>query len=451
LNIYRYLNKKQDSSSLAIFRLGFGFLMLCSIIRIWSKGWIESLYIQPSFHFSYLGFEWVKPIDNYTYLIFLVCAISSFFVAIGYKYRFSVIILFLSFTYVELMDKTTYLNHYYLVSLISFLMIFLPANASYSLDSFIRNKSFRLIPKWNVDSLKLMICIVYFYAGIAKINSDWLLEAQPLKIWLTSKYDLPLLGNTIFQMDWIHVFFSWSGMFYDLLIAFILLNKKTRLFGFFLVVLFHVMTAILFPSIGMFPYIMITCSIIFFEPETHKKILEKFFLLIKNPLNKVKSFKVYNYKNTKVVQTLMIVFFTIQLLFPFRYFLYPGELFWNEQGYRFSWRVMLIEKKGFTEFKVVDSETSESFYVTNDKFLTEFQERQMSFQPDFILEYAHYIGDYYNKNGLNNVQVYAESFVTLNGRLSKRFIDPTVDLMKEKRGFSDKKWITNLEDEIKGF
>jgi len=451
LNIYRYLNKKQDSSSLAIFRLGFGFLMLYSVIRIWSKGWIESLYLLPSFHFSYLGFEWVKPIDNYTYLIFLVCAISSFFVAIGYKYRYSVILLFLSFTYIELMDKTTYLNHYYLVSLISFLMIFLPANASYSLDSFIRNKSFKLIPKWNVDALKLMICIVYFYAGIAKINSDWLLEAQPLKIWLTSKYDLPILGNTIFQMDWIHIFFSWSGMFYDLLIAFILLNKNTRPFGFILVVLFHVMTAILFPSIGMFPYIMITCSIIFFEPETHKKILDRTFVIIKNPLNKIKSIKVYNYRNTKVVQTLMIVFFSIQLLFPFRYFLYPGELFWNEQGYRFSWRVMLIEKKGFTELKVVDSKTSESFYVTNDKFLTEFQERQMSFQPDFILEYAHYIGDYYNKNGLNNVQVYAESFVTLNGRLSKRFIDPNVDLMKEKRGFSNKKWITNLEDEIKGF
>jgi len=296
-----------------------------------------------------------------------------------------------------------------------------------------------------------MICIVYFYAGIAKINSDWLLEAQPLKIWLTSKYDLPILGDTIFQMDWIHIFFSWSGMFYDLLIAFILLNKKTRLFGFFLVVLFHFMTAILFPSIGMFPYIMITCSIIFFEPETHEKILKKFFSVLKYPLNNVKSIKVYNYKNTKVIQALFIIFFTIQLLFPFRYFLYPGELFWNEQGYRFSWRVMLIEKKGFTEFKVVDSETAESFYVTNDKFLTEFQERQMSFQPDFILEYAHYIGDYYNKNGLNNVQVYAESFVTLNGRLSKRFIDPTIDLMQEKRGFSNKKWITNLEDEIKGF
>ena len=220
MNISRYLNKKQDSSSLAIFRLGFGFLMLYSIIRIFFKGWIETLYIEPSFHFSYYGFEWIKPIGDYTYIIFLVCAVSSFLVAIGYKYRLSIILLFLSFTYIELMDKTTYLNHYYLVSLVSFLMIFFPANASYSVDSFVKKKYYKSIPKWNVDSLKLIICIVYFYAGIAKINSDWLIDAQPLKIWLTSKYDIPVIGNTLFQMTWVHIFFSWAGMLYDLLIAF---------------------------------------------------------------------------------------------------------------------------------------------------------------------------------------------------------------------------------------
>ncbi|MDA9699482.1 HTTM domain-containing protein [Flavobacteriaceae bacterium] len=451
MNISNYLNKKQDSSSLAIFRLGFGFLMLFSVIRIWNKGWIKELYIDPSFHFSYYGFEWIKPIGDYTYLIFLICAISSFCVAIGFKYRISIILLFLSFTYAELMDKTTYLNHYYLVSLISFLMIFFPANAAFSVDNLIKKKSYSLIPKWNVDSLKLMICIVYFYAGIAKINTDWLIEAQPLRIWLTSKYDLPIVGNTLFQMDWVHVFFSWAGMFYDLFIAFILLYKKTRPFGFFLVITFHIMTAILFPAIGMFPYIMITSSIIFLEPETHKKILNNCFSLFKKFFDKVSKIERYNYKRAKITQSLLIVFFIFQLVFPFRYFLYPGELFWNEQGYRFSWRVMLIEKKGFTEFKVVDGETSESFYVLNEEFLTEFQERQMSFQPDFILEYAHYLGDYYNKNGYNDVEVYAESYVTLNGRTSKVFVDPNVDLMNERRGFSNKKWITKLEDEIKGF
>ncbi len=330
-------------------------------------------------------------------------------------------------------------------------MIFFPANANYSMDNLINKKSYKLIPKWNVDALKLIICIVYVYAGIAKINSDWLIEAQPLKIWLTSKYDMPIVGNTLFQMDWVHILFSWAGMFYDLLIAFILLYRKTRLFGFFLVVTFHIMTAILFPSIGMFPYIMITSSIIFFEPETHKKFLNKIFSAFKKYFDKVSSIKIYNYKRAKISFLSLIVFFTIQLLFPFRYFLYPGELFWNEQGYRFSWRVMLIEKKGFTEFKIVDGETSESFYVLNEDFLTEFQERQMSFQPDFILEYAHYLGDFYNNNGFNNVEVYAESYVTLNGRKSRRFIDPNINLMKEKRGFSNKKWIIEFEDEIQGF
>ncbi len=425
--------------------------MLYSIIRIFFKGWIETLYIEPSFHFSYYGFEWIKPIGDYTYIIFLVCAVSSFLVAIGYKYRLSIILLFLSFTYIELMDKTTYLNHYYLVSLVSFLMIFFPANASYSVDSFVKKKYYKSIPKWNVDSLKLIICIVYFYAGVAKINSDWLIDAQPLKIWLTSKYDIPVIGNTLFQMTWVHIFFSWAGMLYDLLIAFILLNRRTRAFGFFLVLSFHIMTAILFPAIGMFPYIMITCSIIFFDQETHKQILNKILSPFKKFLNKIKKIEIYEFKREKIIQISLAIFFSLQLLLPFRYFLYPGELFWKEQGYRFSWRVMLIEKKGFTEFKIVDSETSESFYVINSDFLTEFQERQMSFQPDFILEYAHYLGEYYNNNGFNDVEVYAESFVTLNGRPSKRFIDPSINLMKEKKGFTNKKWITNLDDEIKGF
>ena len=149
--------------------------MLYSVIRIWSKGWIESLYLLPSFHFSYLGFEWVKPVDNYTYLIFLVCAISSFFVAIGYKYRLSILIFFLSFTYIELMDKTTYLNHYYFVSLVSFIMLFIPCNAMFSVDAISIRKSYKTVPKWTIDSLKLMLGIVYFYAGITKINSDLLI------------------------------------------------------------------------------------------------------------------------------------------------------------------------------------------------------------------------------------------------------------------------------------
>jgi hypothetical protein len=131
--------------------------------------------------------------------------------------------------------------------------------------------------------------------------------------------------------------------------------------------------------------------------------------------------------------------------------LYPGELFWNEQGYRFSWRVMLIEKKGYTNFKIIDSISKKAFYVENSDFLTAFQEKQMSFQPDFIIEYAHYLGDYFKGQGHKNIQVFADSYVGLNGRSSKRFIDNKVDLYKKNESFKHKKWVLPLNDEIKGF
>ena len=446
--ISSYLSKRHESTSLAFFRLGFGLLMTYSIIRFWLKGWIQTMYIDPSFHFTFYGFEWVTPLGNYTYLLFFICGLSAFFVAIGYKYYISIIIFFLSFTYIELMDKTTYLNHYYFVSILSFLMIFLPSNSSYSVDSYLQKKSFKYTPKWCVDSIKLLLFIVYFYSGLAKINKDWLFEAQPLKIWLTTgSYDFPLIGSNLMQQEWFHYFMSWGGMFYDLLIPFLLIYTRTRVFGFLLVIFFHLFTVLLFP-IGMFPYIMIMSSLIFFSSKTHKKILD---FILKPFIDKIKSIremKIINIQKERISLIVVSVFFIIQFLFPFRYSLYPGELFWNEQGYRFSWRVMLMEKKGYTTFKVVNKENDNSFYIINNNFLTDFQERQMSFQPDFIIEYAHFLGSYYKNLGLNNIEIYADSYVALNGRISRRFIDPEIDLLKQKRGFKNKDWIIPLDEKI---
>lgn len=452
-SIKSYLHKNTEVAPLVVFRIGFGLMMCYGIIRFWLKGWIDTVYIQPSFHFSYYGFEWVKPLGFYTYLLFFICGLSAFFVALGFKYRLAIITFFLSFTYIELMDKTTYLNHYYFMSLMAFLMIFLPANSSFSLDSFLNKKSYKKIPKWTIDTVKLLLGIVYFYAGLAKINSDWLLKAMPLKIWLPSKYDLPLIGETLMQQEWFHYAMSWSGMFYDLTIPFLLLYKKTRWFAFAIVVFFHIFTRILFP-IGMFPYVMIVSTLIFFDANFHKKIIY-FLKRMINSIFKIKTRSIqlieqYTYKNKRLILTIISVFFVIQLAFPFRYTLYPNELFWTEEGYRFSWRVMLMEKMGYASFKIVDSKTGNYFYVDNTNFLTPLQEKQMSFQPDFILEYAHYLGDHFKSQDHENIQVFVESYVALNGRMSQPFIDSKVDLYQEKESFKHKNWILPFNDEIKG-
>ena len=424
-----------------------------SIIRFWLKGWIEELYILPKFHFSYYGFEWAKPIGEYTYILFLICFISTVFITLGYKYRVSIITFFISFTYIELMDKTTYLNHYYFISILSFLLIFLPLHSTFSIDSFLKKKSFSKVPTWSIDSIKLLITIVYLYAGIAKINSDWLFEAMPLKIWLTSKYDLPLIGELFLQENWVHYIMSWGGMLYDLSIPFLLMYQRTRVMAFIFVVFFHLFTLVLFP-IGMFPHIMIFSAMIFFSPRFHKKVIQK----LKSAIVKLygslknytsKSIEYYKIKNEEYVRIVLVFIFLIQLILPFRYNLYPGELFWHEQGYRFSWRVMLIEKIGYTNFKIKDPKNGTSFIVDSSKHLTSFQLKQMSFQPDFILEFAHYLGDIYSTDE-TKVEVYAESYVALNGRASRRFIDPEINLYKEKESFKNKDWILPLNDEIKG-
>ena len=450
LNINTYLNKTTHAAPLAVFRIGFGVMMCLSIIRFWYHGWIDTLYIQPKFHFSYYGFEFIKPLGNYTYILFLICGLSALFVALGLKYRIAIITFFLSFTYIELMDKTTYLNHYYFISILSFLMLFLPANAYFSVDNIIKRKRYEHIPKWTTDSIKLLLSIVYFYAGLAKLNSDWLFKTQPLKIWLPSKYDLPFIGEHFLQQNWFHYAMSWSGALYDLSIPFLLLYRKTRWVAFIFVVIFHVFTRILFP-IGMFPFIMIVSALIFFDANIHVKIIN-FLKHIFKLKKEFVSLKAESYTLTYRKPTLIIigVFLSLQLLIPFRYLLYPNELFWTEEGYRFSWRVMLMEKMGISTFKIVDKETGVFFYVDNKDFLTPFQEKQMGSQPDFILEYARYLGEHFTNQGHKNVQVFVESYVALNGRLSQPFIDKSVNLYTEKESFKPKNWILPFKDDIKG-
>lgn len=448
-----YFKQYTSTATLALFRLAFGLMMLLSLIRFAAYGWIEKFYIQPNFHFTYFGFDWVKPLGIYTYLLYIIAGITAFFVAIGFKYRISIVTFFLTFTYIELMDLTYYLNHYYFISLVSFVLIFLPANAYFSVDAYKnKNLAFAKVPRWNVDILKIMLAVVYIYAGVAKINSDWLLEAMPLRIWLPANADLPILGPFL-KETWIAYAFSWFGMVYDLGIVFLLLYKRTRLLGFFLVVVFHVLTRILFP-IGVFPYVMIVSTLVFFDASFHQKVLFYLSRLFKISTamwdnGTTKTIHFTNLYQTKLV--FLSLFLVLQLVVPFRYLLYPNELFWTEEGFRFSWRVMLMEKAGYIEFKVTDAQTKKTIHVNNSQFLTRFQEKQMSFQPDFILQYAHYLHDFYKKRGINDPIVTADSYVALNAILSQRYIDPNINLAQEHDTFQHKKWILPFNDTIKGF
>ncbi|SEJ72874.1 Vitamin K-dependent gamma-carboxylase [Dyadobacter sp. SG02] len=445
-----YLQKYTSAAPLAVFRAIFGLMLVISTGRFMVLGWVRELYISPQFFFPFYGFEFVKPLGEWTYLLFAVCGISALLVAIGWHYRLASVALFLSFTYIELMDKSTYLNHYYFVSLLCFMLIFLPANAMFSVDAR-QNKALRAgqIPAWCIDSIRVIVCMLYCYAGIAKLNSDWLLEALPMKIWLPAKNDTPVIGPLFNHLETAYIF-SWIGCVYDLSVGFLLWNRRTRPFAYTSVVVFHLLTSLLFP-IGMFPYIMIVTALVFFPATFHQKLIDGFGRAFRLQTAITKPTGRYRFPTLlqPAVYTVFILFFVFQIIFPFRYLLYPNELFWTEEGYRFSWRVMLMEKAGYTQFTVMDA-TGKHRVVNNNDFLTRLQEKMMSTQPDMILQYAHMLRDHYAARGFTQPQVYVDSYVALNGRTGKPLVAPDVDLAQQSDSFRHKSWITPFNNEIKG-
>ncbi len=450
MNIRKHITSPASIAPLAVFRVLFGLIMLVSIIRFALKGWIYDLYIQPDFFFSYYGFEWVAaPGEAGMYALFFLMGLAALGIMLGSFYRISALLFFLTFTYVELIDKTNYLNHYYFVSIVSFLLVLVPANRYFSIDV-LRKPQLKAetVPAWTINIFKLQLGILYFFAGAAKLNPDWLFNALPMKLWLPANAHLPLIGWLMEYPATAYVF-SWAGALYDLSIAFFLLYRPTRLPAYITVVVFHLMTYMLF-QIGMFPFIMILITLIFFSADFHESLISRAQNLWKTlsftgsgPIHAggPKSHYSYSRAASSALGVLLGIHFILQLLLPLRFTLYPGNLFWTEQGYRFSWRVMLMEKAGHTTFNVHDLDSGKSWQASNYLHLTPNQEKMMATQPDMILQYAHHLEDYYRDQGYGDVAITAEAMVTLNGRHSRLMIDPEVDLTEIEKSLAHKNWI----------
>lgn len=444
--IRAYLEAPVGIEALALYRIILGALLAVSALRFIHMGWVDALYLDAVFQFKYYGFDWVEPLGRSgMYAVEWSKAALGLMIMIGLFYRPAIIGYFLLFSYTELIDKTYYLNHYYFVSLICFLLIWMPANRKWSLDNRIfRRAALSHVPRWTVGSLRLQIAIVYLFAGFAKLQSDWLLDAMPLRLWLPAKDYLPLIGPLL-SLKATAYFFSWFGALYDICIPLLLWWNRSRPLAFVAVIAFHAMTALLFP-IGMFPWIMMLGSLIFLETDDFQRIKRKInpifgSLFGLNPNKDDEGHLPGPNRTAPILMGLLAVHFLIQLLLPLRSRLYPGNLFWTEQGYRFSWRVMLVEKAGSAQFKVQDGADDIARIVDNRDFLNRTQEKQMAFQPDMILAYAHFLSDHFRASGMKDPIVTADVFVSLNGRPSQRLVDSSLNLAVLPIDLKNRNWI----------
>lgn len=439
-----YITRYRSIIPLVVLRIIFGAVLFISTVRFIARGWVYDFYIKPVYHFPFFEGSWLQPPGSTgMYTLYGVMATAALLICIGLFYRIATPVFFLCFCYAELLDKTYYLNHYYLVTILSFLLTLVPAHRYWSLDV-LRRPSLRVteVPAWTVDIFRCQLCIVYFYAGVSKLTGDWLIDAMPLKIWLPAKGSLLLIGPLL-QLAWMPYFFSWAGALFDLSVPFLLLNKRTRPYGYAAVIIFHTLTAILF-QIGMFPYFMMSATLVFFSGNFFLQLVNKIKLLFAKriaPIAMPARLPV-QHRLQKWLLVLLCCHFLIQLAMPLRFLLYPGKLLWTEEGYRFSWRVMLMEKSGAAFFYVKDASGPRQFEVNNRQFLTAYQERMMETQPDMLLQYAHMLKTYYGQHGIKNPQVTVQCYVSLNGSGSRLYINNNVDLAAEKENFfGHKTWI----------
>src|SRR5262245_36220581 len=114
-NLPRALLRPVDGAWLAAFRFLFGVVMAISILRLIAYGWVERVFSGTRFHFKYYGFAWVEPLSGaHMQVLVWGLAVLALCVAAGFGTRLLAAVFALGLSYVQLLDASTYLNHYYL-------------------------------------------------------------------------------------------------------------------------------------------------------------------------------------------------------------------------------------------------------------------------------------------------------------------------------------------------
>lgn len=434
-----------DPASLVVFRVGFGLLMLASTVRFVANGWVREHFLEPTWFFSYWGLSWVRPGPPWImYALHGVMGLSAACMAAGWFYRASAVLFFVGFSWAHFIDKTYWLNHYWLVTLVALLMIILPLGRVGSLDARLgRVPALRSLPAWALWLLRFQFAVVYFFGGVAKLSYDWLVHAQPLTIWLGAHGDFPVIGRWLTE-KWFAYAMSWAGAVFDLTVVFFLLGRRTRPVAYAVALGFHVMTAMLF-QLGLFPWIMSFGALLFFPPAWPRRFVGRWLPPSPSPSPGTTvgggDASASGPRDSNAVLAALGAWALLQVLLPLRHHLYPGPLGWREEGFRFAWNVMLVEKNGSVDFVATEPTTGKRWVIAPTVYLTRYQAKMMATQPDMILQLAHHIAADLEARGARDVEVRADAHVAWNGRPSAVFVDGTVDLAQESDTLAPKRWI----------
>ncbi len=426
-----------DPGSLAVLRVAVGAVGVLSAVRIVAYGWIDRLYAGPPHRFTYLGFGWV-PQPGPTAMGVLVAALgaASLALAVGWRSRLAAAGVLVTLGWIELIDATTYLNHYWFLTLVAALAVVAPLGRGGGVDARRAGGPVSVARGW-VWLLRFQVGVVYASAGLAKLQGDWLLRAQPLRLWLPARSGLPIVGPLLAGPATAHVL-SVAGAAFDVAIVPLLLWRRTRSVAWVVLVGFHLATWALFP-IGVFPWLMIGASTVFFEPDWPARVRAR-IARRPAPVPVPRPGHRGGRASRRALVALAAVWVAIQVALPLRHLAYAGAHRWTGQGYRFAWNVLLTERAGTVTFLVRDRATGATWTADPAELYTPTQLRVMAAEPDLIHQAAILIAARERAAG-RDVEVRVDAWASLNGEPAARLVDPTVDLAAEPRDPWTDAWV----------
>ncbi len=420
-----WLHKEVDIAALAAFRILMGLLMAAEGWGAIMTGWVRANYVEPEFTFNFIGFEFLQIlVGPQAYAVYFLLGLAGIGIALGYRYRWSVGLYTILWAAVYFGQKTSYNNHYYLLLIFCFLLWLVPAHRAFSLDvKQGRAHEALSVPYWSKFVFKATLLIVYTYAAIAKLYPDWL-DGTTVGIFLSSRADYPILGPFVDSM-WFIYLIAYGGIIFDFLVVPALWWKPTRTAAFAVSIGFHLFNSIVF-QIGIFPYMMLICTILYFDQTRMRRL----FFPKAHPWQGQPLAYLYpaSALRQKWLEGSLAVFFALMLLLPLRPYLYPGNPHWNEEGHRLAWHMMLRSKGGYVHFNVINDQGEPIATVRPEQELSAKMARSMATRPDMIWQYAQRIAARYREQEYPDVQVFAVSRVSLNGRKPQPLIDPGANL-----------------------
>lgn len=450
-----------DGASLGFFRIVWGCLMAYEGIRKLPKA--SGVYSADYFHFKYSLTPFVEPLPE----LWMVQAeiwimiLSAAMVAIGLKFRFFNTLFALLYTHLFLVDKMYFNNHFYLTSLLAFLLSLTAADRCFSVSAlWKKRKGIEVsphIPYWQLFLLRAQVVVVYFFGGVAKLQGDWL-QGEPLRHWMGNK-PIELLKPPfswfpgVLQQDWFIWTLSYGGMIFDFVIGFLLWNRKTFWPAAACTVFFHLSNNALF-KIGLFPFIGIGLLALFFQPHWPRPILGRWFGKRRGKGAKEKTLEPARRGDSGKtasagVTAFVLAYLVFHIVFPFRSFKYGGDPSWSEVGHYFAWRMMLRDKDSYVKFFFNPPEAEKILEETGlAPRMGKTHVMKMVKNPHMILQYVHALDDTFRRFGLEDVEIRVVAITSLNGRPFQLMIEPGVDLAKASYGFFEvPNWIVPLEED----